>query len=71
MNLRRRMVPPLHNKSIGNIVWWFFVFNPFVEDKETELHDLVSRTKQGLFEFCDTYAKRFGGKDRDLSFKDL
>ncbi|XP_061352953.1 stemmadenine O-acetyltransferase-like [Gastrolobium bilobum] len=66
VNLRKRMVPPPHEKCVGNMVWFVFVFNPFIGKRETELHDLVSKVKQGLSEFCEICAKKFGGKD--LSF---
>lgn len=60
-NLRRRMVPPLPDKSTGNWVWSF----PVPRDKgEVELHDLVSKMREGLAEFCDKNVKNFG----DFSF---
>ena len=43
-------------------------FNTFVEDNEIELHDLVRNMRRGLYEFYNTYMKRIGGKDKDLSF---
>lgn len=64
VNLRKRTVPPLPEKSMGNLVWFIFVFNPSV----TELHELVLKMKQGLSKFCDTCGNKFGGKERDLSF---
>ncbi|KAK7359426.1 hypothetical protein VNO77_01386 [Canavalia gladiata] len=64
VNLRRRMVPPLPDKCVGNMVWFMFVIHP----RETELDDLVRKTKEGLTEFCDTYAKKFGGKEKEISF---
>uniref|UniRef100_A0A0R0IJQ5 Uncharacterized protein n=1 Tax=Glycine max TaxID=3847 RepID=A0A0R0IJQ5_SOYBN len=64
VNLRTRTVPPLPEKSVGNLVWFLFVLSPW----ETELHELVLKMKQGLTEFCETYAKKFGGEDKDMSF---
>ncbi|KAJ1392448.1 Transferase [Sesbania bispinosa] len=61
-NLRSRMVPPLPEKSIGNWVWSF----PVLREKagETELHELVTKMREGLSEFCDKNVKKFG----DFSF---
>ncbi|CAL0324903.1 unnamed protein product [Lupinus luteus] len=60
-NLRKRMVPPLPQKSIGNWVWSFPVPR---ENEETELHELVTKIREGLYEFCDKKVKNF----RNLSF---
>ncbi|XP_057416026.1 stemmadenine O-acetyltransferase-like [Lotus japonicus] len=68
VNLRRRMVPLLPDKCVGNMVWWYLVFNPVVDEREMELHELVSKIKEGLCEFCDVYPKKFGGSDKDLPF---
>jgi len=61
VDLRRRMVPPLSDKCVGNIVWFLFVINP-------ELHELVYKIREGLHEFCEVYPKKFGGKEKDLPF---
>jgi len=61
VDLRKRMIPPLSNKCVGNLVWFLFVINP-------KLHDLVFKIRQGLCEFCEIYPKKFGGKEKDLSF---
>ncbi|XP_058735894.1 acyltransferase Pun1-like [Vicia villosa] len=61
VNLRKRMIPPLSNKCVGNLVWIMFIVNP-------ELHDLEMKIRQGLSEFCEVYPKKFGGKEKDLSF---
>ena len=65
-NLRRRMVPPLHGKSIGNWVWSF----PVSRDKnnDAELHELVRETREGLSEFCDKNVKNFGDKSFVIEF---
>ncbi|XP_027343272.1 vinorine synthase-like [Abrus precatorius] len=63
VNLRNRMVPPLPDKCVGNMVWVMFV-----EKGETELDGLVRKMKEGLREFCDTCGKKFGGKEKDLKF---
>ncbi|CAJ1935609.1 unnamed protein product [Sphenostylis stenocarpa] len=65
VNLRNRTVPPLPEKSVGNLVWFLFVSNA---REETELHELVLKMKHGLSEFCDTYGKKFGGKNKDSGF---
>ncbi|OIW00620.1 hypothetical protein TanjilG_09101 [Lupinus angustifolius] len=61
VNLRKRMVPPLPQKSIGNWVWSFPVPR---ENEETELHELVTKIREGLHDFCDKNVKHF----RNLSF---
>ncbi|KAK7399971.1 hypothetical protein VNO78_11169 [Psophocarpus tetragonolobus] len=64
VNLRKRTVPPLPENSVGNLVWFLFLLNP----SQTELHDLVLKMKQALTEFCDTYGRQFGGKEKDTCF---
>lgn len=64
VNLCKRMVPPMPNKCVGNMAWFLFVTNPVV----TEQHDLVSKMREGLSEFNNVLAKKFGGKEKDLSF---
>jgi shikimate O-hydroxycinnamoyltransferase len=61
VDLRKRMIPPLSEKCVGNLVWFLFVMNP-------ELHDLVFKIRKGLCEFREVYPKKFGGKEKDLSF---
>lgn len=61
VDLRRRMVPLLSDKSVGNLIWFLFVANP-------ELHDLEFKIREGLCEFCEIYPKKFARKDKDLSF---
>lgn len=65
VNLRSRTVPPLPEKSLGNLVWFLFVSNL---GEETELQELVVKMKQGLREFRDTFGKKFGGKNKDSRF---
>ncbi|XP_020229853.1 stemmadenine O-acetyltransferase [Cajanus cajan] len=64
VNLRRRTVPPLPENSVGNLVWFLFVFQP----REIKVHELVVRMKEGLREFCGTFARKFGGEGRDSRF---
>ncbi|OIW00618.1 hypothetical protein TanjilG_09099 [Lupinus angustifolius] len=63
-NLRKRMVPPLPEKSIGNFVWSFYPSNQSMQNKELHLHELVANIREGLSEFCDKNVKNFG----DVSF---
>lgn len=59
-NLRRRMVPPLPEKSIGNWVWSFPIPRDN-EETELQLHELVAKTREGLSEFCEKgLVKNFG-----------
>jgi shikimate O-hydroxycinnamoyltransferase len=66
VDLRRRMVPPLSERCVGNIIWFSATH---IDKKEMELPDLVCKIKQGLSEFCDVYPKEFAGKEKEnLSF---
>ncbi|XP_045821366.1 stemmadenine O-acetyltransferase-like [Trifolium pratense] len=66
VDLRRRMVPPLSESYVGNIIWFS---STHIDKKEMELPDLVCKIKHGLYEFCDVYPKKFAGKEKDdLSF---
>lgn len=67
-NFRKKMVPPLPDKGLGNMAWMYYVFNPVVDKREMELSKLVSKIKKGLSEFLDVYPKKFGGNNKDLSF---
>ncbi|CAJ2677625.1 unnamed protein product [Trifolium pratense] len=62
VDLRKRMVPPLSEKCVGNIIWLSYMF---ADKKEMKLEDLVCKLKQGLSEFCDVYPKMFGGKEKE------
>ncbi|XP_058738618.1 stemmadenine O-acetyltransferase-like [Vicia villosa] len=63
VDLRKRMIPPLSEKCVGNIVW----MSSMIADKEEmELKDVVCKIKQGLCEFCDIYPKLFGGNNFSL-----
>lgn len=66
VNLRPRMVPPLPEKSVGNMSWGFNVLSNIEEEEGLELHEMVRKIQQGLSSFCDTYVKRFGL--HDMSF---
>ncbi|CAL5194928.1 unnamed protein product [Lathyrus oleraceus] len=63
VDLRKRMVPPLSENCVGNIIWFSSMF---ADKEEMELKDLVCKIKQGLSEFCDTYPKLFGGNNFSL-----
>ncbi|KAJ1401996.1 Transferase [Sesbania bispinosa] len=65
-NLRSRMVPPLPEKSIGNWVWSF----PVLREKagETELHELVTKMREGLSEFCDKNVKKLPTYEVDFGW---
>jgi len=56
VNLRKRMVPPLSEKCVGNILWFSSMMT---NKKEMELEELVCKIKEGLSEFCDVYPKMF------------
>jgi shikimate O-hydroxycinnamoyltransferase len=62
VDLRRRMVPPLSERCVGNIIWFS---STHIDKKEMELPDLVCKIKQGLSEFCDVYPQEFAGKEKD------
>ncbi|KAL5060763.1 hypothetical protein RYX36_032367, partial [Vicia faba] len=60
VDLRKRMIPPLSEKCVGNIVW---MSTMFADKEEMELKDVVCKIKEGLSEFCDVYPKLFGGNN--------
>ncbi|GAU30261.1 hypothetical protein TSUD_68130 [Trifolium subterraneum] len=62
VDLRKRMVPPLSEKCVGNILWFSYMF---ADKEEMELKDLVCKIKEGLSECCDVYPKMFGGKEKE------
>lgn len=62
VDLRRRMIPPLSEKCVGNIVWFLSML---ADKEEMELKDLVCKIKEGLCQFSDIYPKLFGGKGKD------
>lgn len=69
VSLRRRMTPPLPNKSVGNMFWFLYMCTPGADkDEEIELHDLVAKTKANFADFCEVYPKKFGGEDKDVAF---
>ncbi|CAL5194926.1 unnamed protein product [Lathyrus oleraceus] len=63
VNLRKRMIPPLSENCVGNIVW---MSSMFADKEEMELKDVVYKIKEGLSEFCDVYPKLFGGNNFSL-----
>ncbi|KAL2339483.1 hypothetical protein Fmac_007423 [Flemingia macrophylla] len=64
VNLRRRTVPPLPEKSVGNLVWFMLV----IGGRKMELDELVVKMKEGLREFSGTYARKLGREGRDWLF---
>ena len=62
INFRKRMVPPVPDKTVGNLASSFYA--SLMDKSEVELHELVSKTREGLYEFCGKYVQNF----RDLSF---
>ncbi|XP_022734482.1 BAHD acyltransferase BIA1-like [Durio zibethinus] len=60
VNLRKRMVPPLPENSIGNLIWPMPVF---IGDDEMELNKLVSVMRRGMTEFCKEKANKFKGDE--------
>ncbi|CAL5191699.1 unnamed protein product [Lathyrus oleraceus] len=63
VDLRKRMIPPLSEKCVGNIIW---TSSMFADKEEMELKDVVFKIKEGLSEFCDIYPKLFGGNNFSL-----
>ena len=69
VNLRKKIVPPLPEKSFGNILWTYGIHTK--RESEIEFHALVSQLKAGLAHFCDTYGKNFTGQELiQLMFKE-
>jgi len=62
VNLRKRMVPPLSEKCVGNIIWFLSMLP---NKKEMELDELVCKIKEELSEFCDVYPKILRDKGND------
>ncbi|XWS34642.1 hypothetical protein CRYUN_Cryun21dG0055200 [Craigia yunnanensis] len=60
VNLRNRIVPPLPENSIGNLIWPMPVF---IGDGEMELNELVSMIRREITEFCNEKANKFKGDD--------
>ncbi|XP_034694202.1 stemmadenine O-acetyltransferase-like [Vitis riparia] len=61
VNMRKRIVPPLPEKSFGNMVWFYSIHT--ARESEIEFHALVGQLKAGLAHFCDTYGKIFTGQE--------
>ena len=61
MNLRKRIIPPLPEKSLGNMTW-FYTIQTHAQESELEFPALVGQLKAGLSHFCDTYGKIFTGE---------
>ncbi|KAL5546704.1 hypothetical protein UlMin_006391 [Ulmus minor] len=60
VNLRKRMIPPLPENAIGNLISAFPVL---VEGKGIELHEIVAKMRKGFQEFCEKKANRFKGDE--------
>ncbi|KAJ7979880.1 vinorine synthase-like [Quillaja saponaria] len=60
VNLRPRMEPPLPTNSMGNMSWHCCISTA---DHQPELHDLVSKLKESLEKFTETYVKKFKGEE--------
>ncbi|PON86726.1 Transferase [Trema orientale] len=70
VNLRKRMVPPLRDNTIGNLVWNFPVS---VEESDgIELDEILSTMRKEFAAFCNEKADRFRGEDgHSLIFETL
>lgn len=55
VNLRPRTVPPVPANSVGNFCWFSTVI--VKNEKEKELHSLVTALKNGMAEFNDRFGK--------------
>ncbi|WRX14193.1 hypothetical protein QQP08_006680 [Theobroma cacao] len=60
VNLRKRIVPPLPENSIGNLIWTVPVF---LGDGEMELNELVTVMRREMTQFCNEKANKFKGDD--------
>lgn len=71
VDIRKKVVPPLSDDSIGNLVGYFAAHT---DETEVELQGLVAKLRKGIKELSNSYAKRLQ-KDQALqvvckSFKD-
>ncbi|KAG5222380.1 BAHD acyltransferase [Salix suchowensis] len=57
VNLRRRVVPPLPEHTIGNLVGYFA---SCATECEVELQSLVGQIRKGLRDFGESYMKKLG-----------
>ena len=55
VNLRSRTTPPVPANSVGNFAWFSTVM--VKNEKEKELHNLVSAIKNGMAQFNDRFGK--------------
>ncbi|KAI4313297.1 hypothetical protein L6164_026288 [Bauhinia variegata] len=60
VNLRTRIVPPLPQSSIGNLIQPVPVI---LEQNETELHDMVHKMRKAITHFSNEKADRFKGEE--------
>ncbi|XP_062079562.1 BAHD acyltransferase BIA1-like [Humulus lupulus] len=61
VNLRKRMVPPIPESAIGNLISGFHVF--VEEDSKMEVDEIVGKMRKGLVDFCNEKANRYKGED--------
>ncbi|XP_059633590.1 acyltransferase Pun1-like [Cornus florida] len=55
LNMRPKMVPPLQENSVGNLVWYFTI--SVTDEKDVNLHGLVGQLRKNRTEFYNKYAK--------------
>ncbi|KAM2695483.1 hypothetical protein EV1_039973 [Malus domestica] len=60
ISLRRSIVPEILENVMGN---WFWSHPLLFKENETELHELVSKMRQGLTDFRAKKANRFKGEE--------
>ena len=62
VNLRKRIIPPLLEKSFENMVWSYTIQTD-AQESDLEFPALVGQLKAGLADFCNTYGKNFTGQE--------
>ncbi|KAL5546703.1 hypothetical protein UlMin_006390 [Ulmus minor] len=60
VNLRKRMVPPLPENAIGNLI---YAFPWLLEQSKMERHEIVATMRKGFEKFCEEKANRFKGDE--------
>ncbi|KAJ7957631.1 Transferase, partial [Quillaja saponaria] len=64
MNIRKRVVPPLSQNSIGNLIAPLCI--ECTEESRTELKDLVAEMRKRIGEFIEHFAQRPNGRDHAI-----